>query len=162
MHRVVSRFFRHPHTPTPADFRALLSVGWFGPRGQCPLAGEVGLVPAFLPHRLACDQTIALDGHYAKPHYPERLRRIRLRDAETGKMLVFLTNKFDLPALTIAALYKNRCKWSYFSNGSSSTFGSSSSIRPACKICAQSRPEKYAFRRKYVFFELRIAPFGEL
>ena len=72
------------------------------------MAGEVELVPAFLPHRLACDQTIALDGHYAKPHYPERLRRIRLRDAETGKMLVFLTNNFDLPALTIAALYKNR------------------------------------------------------
>jgi hypothetical protein len=43
-----------------------------------------------------------------KQHYPERLRRIRFRDAETGKMLVFLTNNFDLPALTIAALYKNR------------------------------------------------------
>ena len=57
---------------------------------------------------IICDQTIALDGHYAKQHYPERLRRIRLRDAETGKMLVFLTNNFDLPALTIAALYKNR------------------------------------------------------
>jgi IS4 transposase len=57
---------------------------------------------------IICDQTIALDGHYAKRHYPERLRRIRLRDAETGKMLVFLTNNFDLPALTIAALYKNR------------------------------------------------------
>src|SRR5277367_1155029 len=55
-----------------------------------------------------CDQTIALDGYYAKQHYPERLRRIRFRDAETGKMLVFLTNNFDLPALTIAALYKNR------------------------------------------------------
>ena len=57
---------------------------------------------------IICDQTIALDGHYAKRHYPERLRRIRFRDAETGKMLVFLTNNFDLPALTIAALYKNR------------------------------------------------------
>lgn len=57
---------------------------------------------------IICDQTIALDGHYAKQHYPERLRRIRFRDAETGKTLVFLTNNFDLPALTIAALYKNR------------------------------------------------------
>src|SRR6202521_4910105 len=54
---------------------------------------------------IICDQTIALDGHYAKQHYPERLRRIRFRHAETGKMLVFLTNNFDLPALTIAALY---------------------------------------------------------
>ena len=57
---------------------------------------------------IICDQIIALDGHYTKQHYPERLRRIRFRDAETGKMLVFLTNNFDLPALTIAALYKNR------------------------------------------------------
>ena len=57
---------------------------------------------------LICDQTIALDGHYARTDYPERLRRIRFNDAETGKALVFLTNHFELPALTIAALYKNR------------------------------------------------------
>jgi hypothetical protein len=57
---------------------------------------------------MICDQTIALDGHYARQDYPERLRRIRFRDGETGKTLVFLTNHFDLPALTIAALYKNR------------------------------------------------------
>jgi Transposase DDE domain len=49
-----------------------------------------------------------------KQHYPERLRRIRFRDAETGKMLVFLTNNFDLPALTIAALYKNRWQMELF------------------------------------------------
>jgi hypothetical protein len=57
---------------------------------------------------IICDQTIALDGHYARQDYPERLRRIRFRDGETGKTLVFLTNHFDLSALTIAALYKNR------------------------------------------------------
>src|SRR6185312_7816382 len=57
---------------------------------------------------IICDQTIALDGHDARQHYPERLRRVRCRDAETSKTLVFLTNNFDLPALTIAALYKNR------------------------------------------------------
>jgi len=57
---------------------------------------------------IICDQTIALDGHYSRHHYPERLRRVRFRDPETGKALVFLTNHFDLPALTIAALYKNR------------------------------------------------------
>ena len=59
---------------------------------------------------IICDQTIALDGYYAKQHYPDRLRRIRFRDAETGKILVFLTNNFDLPALTIAALYKKN-RW---------------------------------------------------
>jgi len=55
-----------------------------------------------------CDQSIALNGHYTSAHYPERLRRVRFKDAETSKTLVFLTNNFDLPALTIAALYKNR------------------------------------------------------
>jgi transposase len=57
---------------------------------------------------IICDQSIALDGHYTSQHYPEHLRRIRFKDAETGKTLVFLANHFDLPALTIAALYKNR------------------------------------------------------
>ena len=57
---------------------------------------------------IICDQSIALDGHYTSQHYPEHLRRVRFKDAETGKALMFLTNHFDLPALTIAALYKNR------------------------------------------------------
>ena len=41
-------------------------------------------------------------------HYPEQLRRIRFKDAETGKALVFLTNQRTLPASTSCALYKNR------------------------------------------------------
>jgi hypothetical protein len=57
---------------------------------------------------IICDQTIALDGHYTSRHYPEHLRRIRFRDAESGKTLVFLTNQFGLPAATICALYKSR------------------------------------------------------
>ena len=64
--------------------------------------------PADRPAGIVCDQTIALDGHHAKQNYPERLRRVRFKDAETGKTLVFLTNHFDLPALTVAALYRNR------------------------------------------------------
>jgi IS4 transposase len=40
--------------------------------------------------------------------YPEQLRRIRFKDPESGKTLVFLTNNTALPALTIAALYKSR------------------------------------------------------
>jgi transposase len=58
---------------------------------------------------LICDQTIALNGFYAAKHYPGHLRRIRYRDPESGKTLVFLTNQFALPALTICALY--RCRW---------------------------------------------------
>ncbi len=79
---------------------------------------------------VVCDQTIALDGHYARKDYPERLRRIRYNDAETGKALVFLTNHFELPALTVAALYKNAGRWSSFSSGLNSTFGSSGSTEP--------------------------------
>lgn len=58
---------------------------------------------------LLFDQTIVRQGFYAKKDYPEKLRRIGYFDAETKKRLVFLTNNFTLPALTIAELY--RCRW---------------------------------------------------
>jgi hypothetical protein len=58
---------------------------------------------------VASDQTIRLYGFYSKQSYPDRLRRIRYFDAERRKWLVFLTNNFTLPALTIAQLYK--CRW---------------------------------------------------
>jgi hypothetical protein len=55
-----------------------------------------------------CDQTIRFNGFYPAKHYPEHLRRIRFKDPESGKTLVFLTNNTTLPASTIAALYKSR------------------------------------------------------
>src|ERR1700736_5424033 len=55
-----------------------------------------------------CDQSIMLNGFYSANNYPEHLRRIRFKDPETGKTLVFLTNNTALPALTITALYKSR------------------------------------------------------
>lgn len=57
---------------------------------------------------LICDQTIVLTGIYTPTSYPEKLRRIKYRDPETGQRLVFLTNNFALPALTIAQLYRRR------------------------------------------------------
>jgi hypothetical protein len=57
---------------------------------------------------ILCDQTIALNGFYSQQHYPEHLRRIRFKDPDTAKTLVFLTNQTMLPALTIGALYKSR------------------------------------------------------
>ena len=57
---------------------------------------------------LQCDQTIALTGPKTATLYPLPLRRIRYTDPDTGKQLVFLTNDFTLPALTIAQLYKAR------------------------------------------------------
>ena len=58
---------------------------------------------------LRCDQAIALTSAKASPAYPQHLRRIKFYDAEHDKYLVFLTNNFDLSALTIAQLY--RCRW---------------------------------------------------
>jgi hypothetical protein len=55
------------------------------------------------------DQIIMVTGFYTLKDYPEKLRRIRYFDKVTKKRLVFLTNNFDLPAITIAHLYK--CRW---------------------------------------------------
>jgi len=55
-----------------------------------------------------CDQRVTLNGYYSARKYPEHLRRIRFKDPESGKTLVFLTNNTALPALTICALYKSR------------------------------------------------------
>lgn len=54
------------------------------------------------------DQTIGLVNHSSKAGYPQALRRIRFFDRESGLHLIFLTNRFDLPATTIAAIYKQR------------------------------------------------------
>ncbi len=57
---------------------------------------------------IICDQTIALTGTTSRKDYPAHLRRIRFKDPETGKTLVFLTNNFAVTAATICALYKAR------------------------------------------------------
>jgi hypothetical protein len=58
---------------------------------------------------LICDQTIVLTGFYSRQDFETPLRRIRFRDPESGKRLVFLTNNFTLPAIIITQLY--RCRW---------------------------------------------------
>jgi hypothetical protein len=58
---------------------------------------------------LICDQTIVLTGFYTVQDFDAPLRRIRFKDPETGKRLVFLTNNFTLAAITITDLY--RCRW---------------------------------------------------
>jgi hypothetical protein len=60
------------------------------------------------------DQIIWLRNPSSIKHYPDKLRRIHYVDAETDKSLVFLTNNFALPALTIALLYKSRWKVELF------------------------------------------------
>lgn len=57
---------------------------------------------------LISDQTIILTGFYQSKDYPEKLRRVKYHDAETGNTFVFLTNNFTLPAMTVAQLYRSR------------------------------------------------------
>lgn len=57
---------------------------------------------------VVCDQHVELTIYYSKRGYPERLRRIRFNDPESGKRLTFLTNHFGVPPLSVCALYKNR------------------------------------------------------
>ena len=63
---------------------------------------------------LRSDHIVWLANPQSAVHYPDRLRRVSYRDPEDGKVLVFLTNNFDLPALVIAQLYKLRWRVELF------------------------------------------------
>jgi DDE family transposase/uncharacterized protein DUF4372 len=63
---------------------------------------------------LRSDHTVVLTSAASSKHYPDPLRRVRFHDSEHHRTLVFLTNNFDLPALTIARLYKSRWKVELF------------------------------------------------
>lgn len=54
------------------------------------------------------DQTVVLDSAYLAHHYPDPLRRGCYQDRESNQRFEFLTNKFFLPALTIANIYRCR------------------------------------------------------
>jgi hypothetical protein len=58
---------------------------------------------------LRCDQTVRLAGVKTPDDYPQYLRYVVFYDEKTDKRLGFFTNNFELPALTIAQLYK--CRW---------------------------------------------------
>lgn len=55
---------------------------------------------------IICDQTIVLTGFYSKKDYPDKIRRIKDKDAETNIKYVFITNNFKTEAITICKLYK--------------------------------------------------------
>lgn len=58
---------------------------------------------------LRCDQIIVLTGVQSTNDYPEQLRLIKFFDVETEKYFAFLTNNFNIDAITVAQLYK--CRW---------------------------------------------------
>ena len=63
---------------------------------------------------IKCDQTIMLSGYYASRDYPEKLRRIKCYDKDKNSNIVILTNNFNIGALTVSELYKNRWKIELF------------------------------------------------
>jgi hypothetical protein len=95
------------------DFSRLYALhqsgAFFVTRAKAPMdARRVYSAAADRSTGVICDQQVMLNGYYSARKYPEHLRRIRFKDVESGKTLVFLTNNTALPALTICALYKRR------------------------------------------------------
>jgi IS4 transposase len=95
------------------DFERLYALhqagAFFVTRAKSPMdARRVYSTPTDRTTGVICDQLVMLNGHYSAKRYPEHLRRIRFKDPESGKTLVFLTNNSALPPLMIAALYKSR------------------------------------------------------
>jgi hypothetical protein len=111
---------------------------------------------------LICDQTIALTGFYSHEGFQTPLRRIRFKDPKTGKRLIFLTNNFALPALTITDLY--RCRWQVGVSSQGHVF-KSVKVRPRLKdsdLVAWEAPwrEQYggALRQHALKRRMRKAP----
>jgi hypothetical protein len=95
------------------DFARLCRIAqagaWFVIRAKCNTRFYVcESRPVDKTTGLRCDQTIRLNSKQGRRDYPEKLRRIRYYDAENDLSLVFFTNNFALPALTIAAIYRRR------------------------------------------------------
>ena len=95
------------------DFARLYALhqagAFFVTRAKSPMdSRRVYSAPTDRGTGVISDQQVMLNGHYSAKKYPEHLRRIKFKDPETDKTLIFLTNNTALPALTIAALYKSR------------------------------------------------------
>ena len=63
---------------------------------------------------LICDQTVVLTVFYSRKGFDAPLRRVKFKDPQSGKNLIFLTNNFLLPALTITQLYRLRWRIELF------------------------------------------------
>ena len=57
---------------------------------------------------IMCDQIVTLTNPVPRAGYPDKLRRIRYFDPQQARRLIFLTNNFTLPPLTVAQLYRSR------------------------------------------------------
>ncbi len=70
--------------------------------------------PSDKANGVLCDQSVLLNNYYAAKDYPEKMRRIKFYDNESGRTFVFLTNNFTVKATDIAQLYKHRWKIELF------------------------------------------------
>jgi hypothetical protein len=95
------------------DFRRLFTVhqagAFFVTRAKSNTCSQrIYSHPIDKSRGLVCDQAIRLTNFYAAKDYPDQLRCVKYNDPEASKRLVFLTNLFNIPALTIAMLYRAR------------------------------------------------------
>ncbi|QOC23644.1 IS4 family transposase [Wenzhouxiangella sp. AB-CW3] len=95
------------------DFERLFTINqagaFFVTRAKKPLKFKsVSSQPVDKSTGLICDQQIRLTVYYSRKAYPKLLRRVRLKDPETGKTLIFLTNNFEITAQTVCDLYRSR------------------------------------------------------
>lgn len=101
------------------DFKRLFAINqagaFFVTRAKKPLKFKrLSSWPVDKSVGLICDQRIALTFYNSKRAYPKALRRVRLKDPDTGKKLVFLTNNFEVTAQTVCELYRSRWKVELF------------------------------------------------
>ena len=96
-------------------YRFVLAGAFFVTRAKTGLRlNRLASQPVDASTGVRSDQTVWLTLPKSVAHYPDRFRRVSYRDPDSGKALVFLTNNFDLPALTIAQLYKSRWRVELF------------------------------------------------
>lgn len=95
------------------DFRRLARVqaagAFFVVRSKCHLnLRTISSQPVDKTLGLRCDQVVKLVTGWSRRRFCSPLRRIRIYDATCQRSLVFLTNHFELPAITVAELYRRR------------------------------------------------------
>jgi transposase len=96
-------------------YRFVLAGAFFVTRAKASLrVNRLASRPVDTSTGVRSDQIVWLTLPKSIEHYPDRFRRVSYRDLESGKSLVFLTNNFDLPPLTIAQLYKSRWRVELF------------------------------------------------
>jgi hypothetical protein len=93
----------------PALDRLHAAGSFFVVRSKCHLSFRlVRSCPVDKSSGLRCDQTVTLRRGRSRLAFPAPLRRVRVRDELAGRSLVLLTNQFELPAITVAELYRRR------------------------------------------------------